>query len=157
MLLNPKYGTIGMFAFPYAVVIDVLGPMIEIGAYVALLIGISMGVLSPTKIGLFMVVSVLYGMVISVGAVVIGELYYSRYKNLSCLVALLAATFVENLGYRQLNSIWRIRAFVGFLKGEHTWGAMKRTGLSEATAPVVVIPSATVPALESKASTKKVS
>ena len=130
MFLNPKYGMIGMFAFPSAVIIDVLGPMVEITAYVCLIFGCVMGFLSSSEIFLFMFVSFLYGLVISVGAVVIGELYYNRYKNLSCLATLVLSTFVETVGYRQLNSIWRIRAFFGFIRGEHTWGKMKRAGLS---------------------------
>lgn len=42
----------------------------------------------------------------------------------------MASTLFETLGYRQLNSIWRIRAFFGFVRGEHSWGKMNRTGLN---------------------------
>ncbi|KYG67588.1 hypothetical protein AZI85_17045 [Bdellovibrio bacteriovorus] len=67
-------------------------------------------------------------MLISIGACAIGELYYHRYKNLRCIMLLLVSAVVENLGYRQLNSTWRILAFVDFFKGDIRWGSMERNG-----------------------------
>lgn len=128
MMFNGRYGVIGLFAFPYNFIVDVCGPLIEVSAYLMLVLGIALGVLDPGQILQFMLVSLLYGMVISIGAVVIGELYYHRYKNLRCIMLLLASTVVENLGYRQLNSLWRVRAFVDFFKGDTRWGAMERKG-----------------------------
>ena len=35
----------------------------------------------------------------------------------------------ENVGYRQINSLWRIIGWFEFLKGTHGWGEMKRKGV----------------------------
>jgi Glycosyltransferases, probably involved in cell wall biogenesis len=128
MMLNRRYGIIGMFAFPYNFVVDVLGPLIEVVAYLTLILGACFGLISTAHIVQFTLVSLLYGMIISVGAVVIGELYYHRYNRLRDILLLLAATVVENLGYRQLNSLWRIRAFWDFVRGDTRWGRMERKG-----------------------------
>jgi hypothetical protein len=129
MMMNGRYGVIGLFAFPYNFIVDVLGPVIDLLAYVTVVIAVVFGLLSAQQIALFTLVSFLYGTVISVGAVVIGELYYHRYSRLRCIFWLLAATVVENFGYRQLNSLWRVRAFWDFFRGGSTWGRMERKGL----------------------------
>jgi cellulose synthase/poly-beta-1,6-N-acetylglucosamine synthase-like glycosyltransferase len=129
MMLNPRHGVIGMFAFPYNFVVDVLGPVIDLLAYGTAIVALIWGLLSPSQIAIFMLVSFLYGTVISLAAVVIGELYFQRYTRLRCIFWLLAATIFENFGYRQINSIWRVRAFWDFFKGGAKWGRMERKGL----------------------------
>jgi hypothetical protein len=40
---------------------------------------------------------------------------------------LFGVSLLENLGYRQLNSWWRLQALWGWIRGERLqWGAMKR-------------------------------
>jgi hypothetical protein len=39
---------------------------------------------------------------------------------------------LENFGYRQLNSVWRVWAIVSFLRKNQSWGAMERRGFDEA-------------------------
>lgn len=129
MMMNSRYGIIGYFAFPYNFIVDVVGPFVEVSAYLCLIISAIFGLVSPTHIALFSLVSLLYGVVISIGAVVIGEMYYHRYKSLRDIMVLVGATLVENLGYRQLHSLWRLRAFWDFLKGDVKWGSMARKGL----------------------------
>lgn len=129
MMFNHKFGTIGMFAFPYNFMVDVLGPVIDILAFLTIVFGLAFGILSTEQVILFTIVSFLYGTVISIGAVVIGELHYRRYQTLRDIFLLVASTVVENFGYRQINSIWRVRAFYDFFRGGTSWGSMKRKGL----------------------------
>jgi cellulose synthase/poly-beta-1,6-N-acetylglucosamine synthase-like glycosyltransferase len=132
MMFNPKYGVIGMFAFPYNFIVDILGPFIELSAYVAITLGIMFGLVESDRIMTLMIASLLYGMLISVGAVVIGELYYHRYTRLRDISLLVVSTVFENFGYRQINSYWRMKALWDQLKGKgHSWGEMKRTGLKK--------------------------
>ncbi|KYG65547.1 hypothetical protein AZI86_00255 [Bdellovibrio bacteriovorus] len=131
MMLNPRYGVIGMFAFPYNFIVDILGPFIEFSAYVFIALGLILGYVHYQHIMTLVVASLLYGMLISVGAVVIGELYYHRYTRVRDIALLVFSTVLENFGYRQMNSFWRIRALVDHLKGNHSWGDMKRKGFAK--------------------------
>jgi cellulose synthase/poly-beta-1,6-N-acetylglucosamine synthase-like glycosyltransferase len=133
MMLNPRYGMIGLFAFPYNFIVDVVGPFIEFSAYFCIIVGLIMGTVNYEQIMTLVVASLLYGMLISVGAVVIGELYYNRYTRVRDIATLVFSTIFENLGYRQINSFWRMRALVDHLRGNHTWGEMKRTGFVKGT------------------------
>ena len=48
----------------------------------------------------------------------------------------LLTAMVENFGYRQINSIWRIRGLWQHMRGmTPTWGSMERRGFSVATDP----------------------
>jgi cellulose synthase/poly-beta-1,6-N-acetylglucosamine synthase-like glycosyltransferase len=47
MLANPRYGPIGLAAFPYFVVFELLGPLIELLGYLALPLAVAFGLLDP--------------------------------------------------------------------------------------------------------------
>jgi hypothetical protein len=42
---------------------------------------------------------------------------------------------LENLGFRQLLTVWRAQAFVDLLRGRGGWGAMQRKGFQRAAEP----------------------
>ena len=37
---------------------------------------------------------------------------------------------IENLGYRQLTLVWRIRGVVSYMRGKKSWGKMNRKGFN---------------------------
>ena len=43
--------------------------------------------------------------------------------------------FIEPFGYRQITVWFRLKAFVRYLQGDHSWGRMKREGFGAAPAP----------------------
>ena len=47
---------------------------------------------------------------------------------------MLTAAVFENLGYRQLQSVWRTLALVDLARGRRDWGEMRRRGLGYAPA-----------------------
>lgn len=44
------------------------------------------------------------------------------------LLPLIFGIFIQNFGYRQLNTIWRIQGWWEFLRKKKSWGEMTRTG-----------------------------
>jgi hypothetical protein len=56
------------------------------------------------------------------------ELSFRRYPRFRDLFRLLGVAVLENVGYRQLSTYWRIRGMISKLGGAHTWGAMERRG-----------------------------
>ena len=76
----------------------------------------------------FFLATVLYGMILSVGSVVLGELSTSRYPQVRNMLLLVAAGILENLGFRQLLALWRAQAFWDLLRGRKHWGVMVRLG-----------------------------
>lgn len=130
MLFNPTYGTLGWLAFPYFLFIELLGPVLELIGYLSVLAGFWLGILNVQMLILFFVVSVIYGVMFSVGAVVLEEISFRRYPRLSDLFKLLILAVIENFGYRQITVWWRVKSFWDYFRGVKSWGTMTRVGFS---------------------------
>lgn len=130
MLLNPQYGVVGMAAMPYFVLVELLGPAIEFFGYIAMIALLAFGVLNVQIAVLFFIVALFYGVMYSVGAVLLEELSFQRYPNPRDLALLLSFGVLENFGYRQITAWWRVRAFWDYFRGKNAWGSMQRKGFS---------------------------
>jgi len=128
MLLNEKYGVVGMAAMPYFLFIELLGPAFEFLGYVATTVMFALGRLRIEMAVLYFIVALFYGVMFSVGGVLLEEISFRRYPNPKHLALLLAMGVIENFGYRQLTAWWRVKAFYDYARGQRGWGKMQRTG-----------------------------
>jgi cellulose synthase/poly-beta-1,6-N-acetylglucosamine synthase-like glycosyltransferase len=126
---NWRYGSVGLIGLPYFVICEVIGPFVEAAGYLATAAGVCLGWLSAGSALLFFAVSVFFGLLMSVGSVLLEELTLCKYPRPSDLLRLLAAAVLENLGYRQLMLLWRVQAVLQVIfKKKGTWGDMERHG-----------------------------
>ncbi len=130
MGLNPRYGRIGMIAMPYFVIIELIGPLIEISGYLFVTIAFFLNLINLPFFLLFLTLAVLLGTVLSVASVVLDEIAYRRFPRLSQVLTLIVFGLIENFGYRQLTVWWRVRAFLDYWRGTKSWGAMERKGFA---------------------------
>ncbi|WP_084421434.1 glycosyltransferase family 2 protein [Henriciella litoralis] len=130
MFLNPRYGRVGSLGFTNIILVDVLGPIVEILGYMLIPLFYATGLLSLPYLLAFLGVSFMFGIMISVFSLVLEESSLRRVQKVSDLLKLGAIAVLENFGYRQLNNIWRIRGFWQFLRGKTEWGEMTRKGFS---------------------------
>lgn len=138
MILNPRYGRIGMLALPYIIAFELLAPVLEIGGFVLLVLGLSLGITDLTYAWLFLLVIYGYGLLVSMAALVVEEFSFHRYGRWRDLGLALLAAVAENLGYRQLTALWRVQGILDALRGsDHVWGEMTRTGFGDEPAPRV--------------------
>jgi cellulose synthase/poly-beta-1,6-N-acetylglucosamine synthase-like glycosyltransferase len=128
MLFNPKYGRIGLVAFPYFFFLELWGPLIEFFGYVTFSIAIIIGRTSAIFMTTFLMVAIVFGIVLSIVAVALEELSFHRYPKFSDIFKLFGLAVIENCGYRQLNSFWRIKGLLSSMRGIQTWGKMERRG-----------------------------
>jgi cellulose synthase/poly-beta-1,6-N-acetylglucosamine synthase-like glycosyltransferase len=131
MAFNPKHGVIGMLAIPYFILFELLGPIIEGIGYLAVIVSLAMGTLSIEIFIVFFIVAVVYGIFLSVGAVLLEEISFHRYPRARDLIRLIGMAVLENFGYRQITVWWRIKAFFDYFRGVQTWGTMQRSGFSK--------------------------
>ena len=89
MIGNPRYGIVGMLALPYYVLFEALGPIIEISGYVVTVGALYYGLINWRYAELMFLLSVVYGTLISLAAVVLEEISYRRYKRVSDLLLLI--------------------------------------------------------------------
>ncbi len=131
LMLNPRYGRIGLVAYPYFFFFEMLGPVIEfLGYIVFFILGIT-GHISTAAALLFLWIAVLMSAVLSVAAVGLEELSFRRYPQLRDLFLLLLLSLLESFGYRQLITFYRIRGTISYLRGQTGWGTMERKGFQK--------------------------
>ncbi len=128
MIFNPTYGIIGALALPYFIVFETLGPFIEILGYVMLGLSWWLGLLNTDFFLLFMVFAIFFGVFLSVAAVLLEEISFRRYPNWEHLATLVLFAILENFGYRQILSLFKVKAFWDLLRRRRAWGRMEREG-----------------------------
>ena len=131
MMLNPRYGAIGMVAFPYFVFFEMLAPLVELSGYIIIPLSYALGMLNFLFFALFLAVAILFGVILSIGSVVLEELSFRKYPKTSDLLKLVAAAFLENFGYRQLTVWWRVKGSWDYVRGKTAWGKTERKGFAK--------------------------
>ncbi len=128
MVLRPRYGRIGLIGLPVYVLFDVIGPFLDLAGLLLLPFCWYYELISyPFLLAYFGVVA-LYGVFLSMSALVMGELALFHTAQKRDMVALAFAAVAENFGYRQLNLWWRIEGLWQFLRGRQGWGESTRVG-----------------------------
>ncbi|MBW3660763.1 MAG: glycosyltransferase family 2 protein [Gemmatimonadetes bacterium] len=128
MMLNPRYGVVGMFAFPYFLLFEMLGPTVELAGYLLTGVGLAAGFVPLHLALLFFFVSVGFGVLLSLSSLLLEELTVRRYPRPADVGRLFLAAVVENFGLRQLLTVWRTKALFDALRGDRSWGEMERVG-----------------------------
>ncbi|MFC1513687.1 glycosyltransferase [candidate division KSB1 bacterium] len=129
MLLNPKYGVVGMFAMPFFFLFEMLGPLVEFTGFVLFFFSWYFGIVNVQFAILFLLVAVIFGVVLSLASLVLEELSFRKYPKVSHILILFLFGILENFGYRQLHSWWRFKGIIDYFRGKKQWGKMERKGI----------------------------
>jgi hypothetical protein len=109
-----------------------VGPAVELTGLVLTVTGLALGLIPVELAALFFVVSILFGVLLSMGTVVLESLTLRHYSSPTDVGMLFAAAIMENFGYRQLVTLWRAKGIIDALRGRSGWGKMERTGFTMA-------------------------
>jgi cellulose synthase/poly-beta-1,6-N-acetylglucosamine synthase-like glycosyltransferase len=142
MLLRARYGKVGLVAFPYFFFLEMFGPAIELGGYLAFALSGALGLVDWRVVLAFLTLAFIFGVMLSVASVTLEEMTFRRYENSVDLVRLFLLAIVENIGYRQLSMYWRVKGLVSAARGQQGWGVMQRKGFmtrSQRAAPLILL------------------
>lgn len=135
LMFNPKYGAVGLVGFPYFAIFEMLSAMIEFLCYPLTLLGFSLGVLNATYVFFFIGLVMIWGLCVSFATVLVHEFVRHRYANPGDLGKMLWVAVLENFGFRQIHSYWRLRGIIKYLfnksartTGLSGWEAIERSG-----------------------------
>lgn len=128
MLFNPRYGRVGMLAYPYYYFLEMLGPAIEFVGYATFIVTLALGMLPSTVALAFFMLAFGFGLTLSFAAVALEEFWFRRYEETTDLAQFFVLPFLEAFGYRQLIAWYRMRGLWRYFRNVDTWGSMKRTG-----------------------------
>ena len=131
LFMNPKYGIIGILGVPYFWIFEMLGPVIEMLGYISIPLSYTFGLLNTRYFILFLVSSILYGIILSIGAILLEEYTFNKYPSIKQLLRLSWYGILENFGYKQMTTFFRIDAIIRFKKFRNSWGKIKRESFSD--------------------------
>lgn len=127
LLFHPRSGTVGWLAFPFMIIFEWFGPVVEVVGYLFVLFGFLTGLVSPLVFVIFFTLALGFGVLISVMALLLEIISYRIYSEPRQILALFLTGILENFGYRQLISLWRLEGLVKWIKGgKLQWGEMVR-------------------------------
>lgn len=128
MLFNPRCGTAGFVAMPFFVFVEFFSPVVELFGYVLFTLAFAAGAVDARTALAFFLLAAGFGVVLSLLALFLEEITFHRYPRVSDLLRLIAASVLENAGYRQFMSLVRGKAILDLLRRQKAWGAMERSG-----------------------------
>jgi cellulose synthase/poly-beta-1,6-N-acetylglucosamine synthase-like glycosyltransferase len=130
MILNRKYGATSFAGVSYFVFVELLGPLIELFGYVSIPLLYFFGFLNTQVFVLFILLAVLWGVSINIGAIFLDTYNFRRYKKTSDILRLCLLAAGEFLGYRQIMLLERLRATFSFRQKD--WGTQARQVMDKA-------------------------
>lgn len=115
LLFNYKAKAAGLIAFPFSLIFECVGPLIEFIGYFMIIGGFIAGIVSLTNFLLFLSVAIGLGILLSTLTLLLEEISFHIYSKPGHLAKLFLAAILENFGYRQLNTVWRVQATLEML------------------------------------------
>ena len=130
VLLNPRYGTLGLIAFPYFFFVELLAPLVEAFGLLALPAALLLHAVNWEFALLLFLVAYGYGLALTLSSLMLEEVTESPYARFGDRLRLIPWVIIESIGYRQTTVVWRLRGLWKYLRGESSWGAMTRSGFA---------------------------
>jgi cellulose synthase/poly-beta-1,6-N-acetylglucosamine synthase-like glycosyltransferase len=128
MTFNPRYGALGMVTWAGFFLFEYLAPMIEFIGWFIVPTAFFVGALNTETLVLMLLLAFGAGLLNSLASLWLDEPYgyFNDPKSTSRLIIM---ALIENLGFRQITVVWRIRAIFGG-RGVRGWGNMERRGVA---------------------------
>lgn len=130
LFLNVRYGRVGLLGFPFFAFFELLSPVVETMGYLVVAATIALGVLDlGIALGL-LGCALLLGSILSTSSILLEQRSFRKYPRLRDNLVLLGYALAENLGYRQLHSVWRLWGLFAYLFRRQHWGQPRRSAFA---------------------------
>ena len=103
MVLNPKYGLTGLLAFPFYILFEIFGPVVEAISYLLLIIALCFSSISFSYIAWLFFLAWGYLTFITMSCVVLSVLTYNKYYRKMDILTIFFLSTIDMVFYRQ----WR--------------------------------------------------
>ncbi len=131
LLFARRGGRSGWFIFPYQIVFEFFGPLIETLGLVSVAVSAVLGLLNQEYFFRLFLFAYLFGTFISMAAVYLDDLSYHRYRRPSEVARLLLVSLFDYFPYRLLINLFRIQGIFDFFRQRAGWGELQRRGFAE--------------------------
>lgn len=130
IFLNRRFGWIGFFSYAYYLFYEMLSPFIELLGTITIIVSFITGYINVQFLVTFFAVYIFYSVIVSVSAMILDFYMMDNQYRIGFLFVFILLAIVEAFGYRQYNSILRIRGSFEYFGKGHNWGSITRSELS---------------------------
>jgi len=131
---NVRHRALGLVVMPYFVIVELLGPIVEVLGLIGLVAALALGAVDVPFALFFFAAAYGFGLLLTMFTLVLEEVGARRYEGWMDRLLMLVWAAAESLGYRQLTVLWRVRGLVNYARGRREWGVMTRRGFAGSAA-----------------------
>jgi len=129
MIFNPRYGMSGLFGMPFFLIFEALAALVELSAWILMLVCLVLGVASGLEIVAMIFLAYILGVFLSLAAILMNESTRLRAASWRDFWRLILAILLDNLGFHQFHLIIRVIGTFQYLFGRRDLGlSMERNG-----------------------------
>lgn len=139
MILRPRYGTAGMVALPYFVLVEALAPIVEAIGLVLFFGAVATGQISQEQL-VFVGSAYGLGLVVSMMVLILDDVAFGMSTSNRTRLRMIMVALVEHTVFRPLTIVWRLSGLRAFLLGRSDWGVQVRRGFGANTTADAQIP-----------------
>jgi len=110
IFFNPKYGATGLVSYPFQVLAEFLGPMVEFTGYIAVIVAMYYNIINWHFAVLLFIASWGFATLITLGTTLISLISFNKYDSFKDIFILFLVVIFESFGYRQIMSLCRVIA-----------------------------------------------
>jgi cellulose synthase/poly-beta-1,6-N-acetylglucosamine synthase-like glycosyltransferase len=125
MLLNPRYGAVGMLGMPFYVITECVAPVFELAAAVTLVLAVALGVFDLREFAAFVGAISLLNACFTVAALV-GQDRLMREMEWRDLLRLVLVSPLELILYRPWLTVARLKGTIDLVRGRKGWNKFDR-------------------------------
>jgi len=129
MVLRPKYGTAGMVALPYFILVEALSPVLEAIGLALVAVGLLTGSYTQEQWGL-LALAYGFGIARTVGVLALSDMVYRTHAGFLSRLRMVGFIIMEVLIMRPATVVWRMWGLWLYIRGDRSWGAQERQGLT---------------------------
>ena len=129
LLFSKTGGAAGWIAFPFMLIFEAFGPLLEIVGYFSMFLAVVFDYISWHAFFVISASTVSIGVLLSTSALALEEFSFHTYPKMSQLIVLWLVGIIDSFGYRQMNTYWRVIGLYKWVaQTEAQWGKMTRKG-----------------------------
>jgi cellulose synthase/poly-beta-1,6-N-acetylglucosamine synthase-like glycosyltransferase len=131
LLFSRRAGAVGLLAFPFMILFELLGPVVEAVGYVAMVTLWLLNLIPLASFLVFLFLSVGMGILLSMNAIFLERLSFQMYPRVGQQLKLFLVAILENFGYRQMTAVFRLIGLGRWIfsgKARSDWGHIIRDG-----------------------------
>ena len=129
LLFSKTGGAAGWIAFPFMLIFEAFGPLLEIVGYFSMFLAVVFDYISWHAFFVISASTVSIGVLLSTSALALEEFSFHTYPKMGQIIILWLVGIIDSFGYRQLNTYWRVIGLYKWVaQTEAQWGKMTRKG-----------------------------